>query len=127
MSPGLKILTRTGKILYDSTWLAGVYHNDDDNDEDNEQEEGNNEDDDADLTYMYEEEQDIRLHNTNPIDADEIKELTTPDNQHQHKTDNDNDPADRWRSTRRGQRGKKIRSACRNMQRRGRRSQELTE
>ncbi|KAL7577185.1 hypothetical protein ACA910_003520 [Epithemia clementina (nom. ined.)] len=68
MPTGLKIATRTGHNIYDSTWIAGV-------DYENQNEENDNvysEDDDDD--YIYEEDED-ETHNFDELEPEEIYKL----------------------------------------------------
>jgi len=66
MPKGLKIMNRTGHVLYDSAWIAGVdYDEDEFEDEDYEPDDGNDDNDDDDDQY-------------DEMDPDEIAALAEP-------------------------------------------------
>jgi hypothetical protein len=75
MPPGLKITDRTGHILYDSAWLAGVdYEDSDSDDNDSSYEESDIDEDDIDEEDDYDH-----------MDPDEIAGLADPDEFEQEK------------------------------------------
>ncbi|KAL7562441.1 hypothetical protein ACA910_020582 [Epithemia clementina (nom. ined.)] len=103
MPTGLKIATRTGHTIYDSTWIAGVdYDEDNKNYYDENDNENYNEDDDED--YIYEEDED-EAYNFDELEPEEIynlvnsqeKEITQDDpneedDPNEAVTNNDEDP-----------------------------------
>ncbi|KAL7581338.1 hypothetical protein ACA910_006096 [Epithemia clementina (nom. ined.)] len=83
MPPGLKIATRMGHIIYDSTWIAGVdYETDENNNNNNNNNKhndndhtNNNKNDDADFEYVSEEEEDEDDGYINELEPEEIYKL----------------------------------------------------
>ncbi|KAL7564642.1 hypothetical protein ACA910_009330 [Epithemia clementina (nom. ined.)] len=88
---GLKIATRTGHIIYDSTWIAGVDY--DENYDSNYNENDENENDSSDEDYIYEEDEDEE-HNFDELEPEEIYELANSQEQQELEQDDPNEEDD---------------------------------
>ncbi|KAL7574342.1 hypothetical protein ACA910_008446 [Epithemia clementina (nom. ined.)] len=90
MPTGLKIATRTGHTIYDSTWIAGVDYNKNKNENND-----NNDVDDEDEDYIYEHEEDEdEANNFDELEPEEIYELANSQQQQELEQDDPNEEDD---------------------------------
>ncbi|KAL7570585.1 hypothetical protein ACA910_017636 [Epithemia clementina (nom. ined.)] len=97
---GLKIATRTGHIIYNSTWIAGVDYNESNESNESESNESNEsnsneeeDDEDEDEDYIYEADEDEE-HNFDELEPEEIYELANSQEQQELEQDDPSEEDD---------------------------------